>query len=131
VQYARLQPFEAAARQLRPPTKEPTPWWRRRLPGWLGGFGGFERSVAAGDELRAEATLAMTAVALRRHRLEHGTYPPSLDALVPAYLPALPIDPFTGRPIDYKTAGAGFELAAQVRGYRGVPADRFTWSIPR
>lgn len=78
----------------------------------------------------AETTLAMAAVALRRHRLDRGSYPPTLDALVPTYLPAVPIDPFTGRPLDYRTAGSGFELKALVRGNRG-PADRFTWSVPR
>jgi hypothetical protein len=92
---------------------------------------GLERAVQSGDELRAEATLAMTAVALRRHRLEQGSYPANLGALVPVYLDSAPIDPFTGRPIDYETAGAGVELKAQVRDYSRSSTDRFTWSIPR
>lgn len=128
VQYSRLQPFERAERRLRSPTETPRSWWRRRAPGLLAGV---ERAVQSGDELRTEAVLATAAVALRRHRLARGSYPSALEDLVPAYLAAVPIDPFTGRPPEYKTSGAGFELKAQVRGYRGAPADRFVWSIPR
>lgn len=127
VQYARLQPFERAERRLRPPTEEAQSWWRRRAS-FL--FNGLERAVQSGDELRAESVLAATAVALRRYRLDHGGYPSSLDVLAPAYLAVLPPNPFTGRAVDYRNVGAGFELRARGHDFRG-PGDRFTWSIPR
>ena len=43
---------------------------------------------------RTQNALLTVALALRAYRLEHGTYPASLDALVPSYLPAVPDDPF-------------------------------------
>ena len=53
------------------------------------------------------------AVALRRFRLDHGTYPDDLSALVPAYAARVPIDPFTGQPPVYSRQGAGFHLHAE------------------
>jgi len=40
-------------------------------------------------------------LAVRLYRFEHGNDPESLDALVPALLPAVPIDPYSGRPLLY------------------------------
>ena len=43
----------------------------------------------------ADRRLAATALAVRRYALDHaGKLPPTLDELVPAYLPAVPLDPF-------------------------------------
>lgn len=38
-------------------------------------------------------------LAARRYELKHGQLPPSLAALVPDYLPTIPIDPFDGQPL--------------------------------
>ena len=46
--------------------------------------------------------LALTACALERHYLAHGAYPESLTALVPAYLPAVPLDIIDGAPLRYR-----------------------------
>ena len=46
--------------------------------------------------------LALTACALERHRLAHGAYPDSLTALVPTYLPAIPLDVIDGAPLRYR-----------------------------
>ncbi|GHB90441.1 hypothetical protein [Cerasicoccus arenae] len=43
---------------------------------------------------------------IRLYQLEHGTLPPTLDALVPAYIDAVPLDPFDGKPIRYNPARA-------------------------
>lgn len=40
--------------------------------------------------------------ALERHRLVHGSFPASLAALVPAFLPALPRDVMNGEPLPYR-----------------------------
>lgn len=45
--------------------------------------------------------LARTALALRLHVDVHGRLPDRLEALVPAFLPAVPRDPWTGRPLRY------------------------------
>jgi len=44
----------------------------------------------------------MTAVALELYRREHnGKYPAGLEALVPEYLPTIPLDQFNGKPMGY------------------------------
>ncbi|HLA85014.1 MAG TPA: hypothetical protein VJL29_09480 [Thermoguttaceae bacterium] len=40
-------------------------------------------------------------VACRRYEKDHGELPPTLDALVPTYLDAVPRDPFDGKPMRY------------------------------
>lgn len=64
--------------------------------------------------LRDEAVQALlrTEVALYRYKAEHHAYPDQLAALVPTYLPAVPADPFGGRPLRYqqKSGGSGFLL---------------------
>ena len=55
-----------------------------------------------------------TALALKLYRCEKGTCPESLDALVPAFLPKLFRDPWTGAPLTY----------------RRLPGDAFELSIP-
>ena len=108
IEYARLQPFERRARGLRPPSQQPQPWWWRPLT--MLSTAALEPAVQSGDEHRALTTVASTAVALRRCRLERGSYPTSLDELVPALLPRVPVDPYTGRAPEYKRSGAGFDL---------------------
>jgi hypothetical protein len=62
------------------------------------------------DETKGEARLAVAEVALglKLYRGEHGQYPDSLDALSPAFLPVIPADPCTGKPLVYVRQGEGF-----------------------
>jgi hypothetical protein len=46
-------------------------------------------------------------LAVRAYEQQRGSPPPSLDALVPAYLPAVPQDPFAPKPLVYRQTGAG------------------------
>ena len=58
---------------------------------------------------RARLRTAQTALAIERHRLSNqGKLPASLSALVPKYLSAVPVDPFDGRPIRFKTKADGY-----------------------
>ncbi|MFG0253144.1 MAG: HAAS signaling domain-containing protein [Phycisphaerales bacterium JB038] len=41
-------------------------------------------------------------IALERYRRERGAYPPTLAALVPAYLPSVPLDRCSGAPVRYR-----------------------------
>jgi len=50
---------------------------------------------------QATVNLTVTALALQRHHLAQGDYPPSLSDLVPAFLPAVPADPFDGKPLRF------------------------------
>jgi len=45
---------------------------------------------------------SMLLLALRLHRAEKGALPAKLEALVPAYLPAVPADPYDERPFRYR-----------------------------
>jgi len=50
----------------------------------------------------ANLRLTRTSLILRAWMLDHdGQLPESLDALVPDYLPALPVDPYDGQPLRY------------------------------
>jgi len=71
------------------------------MPGW---------SKAVTIELRSIAGLrsARTGLAVEHYRLAAGKLPDALAALVPAYLDAVPTDPFDGNEIRYKKLEAGF-----------------------
>ncbi len=79
----------------------------------LPGFGDYARASAqAADaslrapELEREELAARRAslllIALRLHRAEKRAFPATLDALVPAYLGAVPLDPYDDRPFRYR-----------------------------
>ena len=51
---------------------------------------------------RNRASFVRAAVAIERYRRDHGAPPPSLAALVPDYLPAVPVDAFSGEPLPYE-----------------------------
>ncbi len=54
--------------------------------------------------MRAEAAkqVVVTAIALKRYQLKHGNYPVDLNALVPGFIPAVPLDPVDGKPLRYR-----------------------------
>jgi len=56
----------------------------------------------------AKLRTARTAVAIERYRLSNGRLPETLAELVPAYLDAVPKDPFDGQDIRYIKRGVGF-----------------------
>ena len=51
---------------------------------------------------------ARAGLACRIFKSRTGQYPENLAALVPALLPEVPVDPFTGRPLVYRREGKGF-----------------------
>ncbi len=53
---------------------------------------GFFRSTRNTRAKATQATLSTVAAMLRTYNLETGSYPPTLDALVPKYIEKLPID---------------------------------------
>jgi hypothetical protein len=55
----------------------------------------------------AQQRLLQTAIALERHRLKQGEYPMALTALVPAFLPAVPLDPMDHQPLRYRLSSDG------------------------
>jgi hypothetical protein len=63
-----------------------------------------EKALAAAERAEATELCARVAVAMTRYRLDHGTLPARLDQLVPAYLDAIPVDPYDGNPLRLTTA---------------------------
>ena len=62
-------------------------------------------------EGQCNVDLARIAIALERHRLAHGNYPETLDALVPQFIAKLPHDVINGQPLKYRrNADASFIL---------------------
>ena len=64
--------------------------------------------VKAHSEVRFE--MARAGIALQNYANEKGVYPDSLDALVPRYIPRVPVDPFSGKPIKYTHSEKGWTL---------------------
>ncbi len=62
------------------------------------------------DRMAVHADLLRIAVALRDHKVAHGAYPESLDAIAATYPGPLPVDPFSGGPLHYRVEGDGFVL---------------------
>ncbi|MEO8484543.1 MAG: hypothetical protein ABI634_20235 [Acidobacteriota bacterium] len=59
----------------------------------------------------ASARVARAAIAVERYRLAHrGELPDTLEQTVPAFLPAVPIDPYSGKPIRFSRLDGGFEV---------------------
>jgi len=77
------------------------------LPG-LSAIG--EQAAVADAKYRA----CVLGVAAYRYRLKHGAWPEALDKLVPELLVAVPLDPFTGKPMIYGTDKAGRRVIYSV-----------------
>jgi hypothetical protein len=61
--------------------------------------------------MQTQIDAAREAIALERFRLKHGAFPEKLEELVPEYLPMVPLDIYTKKPLIYKrTEGGTFVL---------------------
>jgi hypothetical protein len=73
------------------------------VPNYLKAVQTMARDQTAADE-------ALTVCGLERYRLANGSYPDSLEALVPKFLAKLPHDIITGEPLKYRRADSSFVL---------------------
>jgi hypothetical protein len=74
--------------------------------------------------MRNEMTLI--ALAMEIGKAEHGRYPNKLQYLAPKYMPAVPLDRFSGRDLVYRREGSGYVLYSVGRNLRddgGKTAD--------
>lgn len=71
---------------------------------------------AVSKALRAETDRSMTicAIALKRYSLRHGKLPDKLDALVPEFVSAVPVDYMDGQPLRYRLNADGSFLLYSV-----------------
>lgn len=72
------------------PIEADDPFVRSLLPA-------FERIMLRSARARAQMALALTRLAVHAYWVAKGNAPEDLDALVPTYLPDLPLDPFSGK----------------------------------
>lgn len=56
------------------------------------------------SRMETEGRITRTLVAMKAFKARTGRLPQSLDELVPAYLPAVPLDDFDGKPVRYSAA---------------------------
>ncbi len=101
-------------------------------------FMGVIKTSARGQTL---VNIARIAIALERHRLRDGSFPPKLETLAPGFLAAIPTEVFDGAPLHYllKEHAQGFTLYST--GWKGTDAGgamdyskpdqtNWTWSTP-
>ncbi|MCA9027338.1 MAG: hypothetical protein KDA86_19165 [Planctomycetaceae bacterium] len=67
-------------------------------------------AVIAEERTRINRQLVGLGYALAAHRAEAGSFPQSLEELVPQQMDALPLDPFSGKPFRYRLTDNGFLL---------------------
>lgn len=73
-----------------------------RYSRWFGQPSHYDRYFETCFRVRAERRMTAVSLAAQLFRADHGRWPNALDELVPAYLPAVPLDPFTdGKPLGY------------------------------
>ena len=91
----------------------------------------FVRSIETGDMFISALSATEIGVALRRYRLDRGSYPDDLSALSPSYLATVPIDPFTGKPPVYERQGAGFTLHAESGKSSAPIKSALDWKVDK
>lgn len=74
---------------------------------------GLERAGVVGQQAVAVNEALQVAIGLELYRREHGRYPQTLEELAPRYVPTMPIDYSTGKPLLYVLRDRGSEAAAE------------------
>jgi hypothetical protein len=87
------------------------------------------RVIVREAESEAHVRLALTAIAIERFRLANKRLPAALEELAPKFLAGVPLDPFTGQPLQYKLIPRGFVVYSLDRegrddGGKEKPASR-------
>jgi hypothetical protein len=103
--------------------------WRSAAPSWRDfptnlALPSLYRSQGAAERLLGHRDGVVTGIALELYRQEHGVYPENLNALVPKFLPEVPVDRITGGPIHYRIV-AGRPLLYSVGADRKDDEGRY------
>jgi hypothetical protein len=67
----------------------------------------YTKAWETGVHGETERQMTLAAIALRRFQLRHGQAPPSLEALVPEFLPTVPYDYMSAKPLCYHLKADG------------------------
>ena len=101
----RARVAEEMLRANTPPARDS---WRRTR--WSSYSDDLLRRAVQPDRLIVDRA-ALVAVAIERYRRDHGaSLPPALAELVTEYLPALPMDPFTGAALRYRQTADAYVI---------------------
>jgi hypothetical protein len=86
--------------------------WTMRLRNVFDGLRRGSNSWDPNTEINTFNILLQTDLAIRLYQLDHGDLPQSLDALVPGYLDAVPLDPLAepAQPLRYRVENGQFVL---------------------
>ncbi len=95
-------PQAAAAAPKRPAWKGPLQQFKHVLSSIL--MPSLDRALELHYRAVATRRLAAVAIAVRLYEVDHGRRPQTLAALVPEYLAAVPIDPYTDPPVPLRYA---------------------------
>jgi hypothetical protein len=80
----------------------------------LTSFPNTQRITSNAVRAETERQMTLAAIAAKRHQLRHGALPPSLEALTPELLPAVPYDPMSGKTLCYRLKPHGGFLLYSV-----------------
>jgi len=69
-----------------------------------------DRLQTAADRCEQAQVNLHLAFALAAYHRDNGNYPPKLEELVPKYMPAIPVDLFSDKPLIYRLEGKGYLL---------------------
>jgi len=89
---------------------------RKRFSAWLSDklivryASYFAEAMRDEDRANTRYDLTRVALALAAYRAERGKYPERLPAVVPRYIPVLPVDRFSGKPLKYRLTKKAFLL---------------------
>lgn len=94
-----------------------------------------EKSYQCDAVTQMYMTLLRVGVALAWHEVERGNFPETLSALLPRYLPAVPVCPYTGHALLYERGRIRSDaVLLKNPGERSplpVPAEELDWTIRR
>lgn len=79
----------------------------------------YSKAIELMVQTETRRQLTLTAIALQRYHLASGKHPTGLSALVPEFLPALPLDPMSGKSLGYRATPNG-EYVLYSTGEDGV-----------
>lgn len=74
----------------------------------------YTRAGKTAVHTETERQMTLAAIALKRFQLRHGQLPPTLEALVPELLPAVPYDYMSAKPLVYRLKADGSYLLYSV-----------------
>jgi len=95
---------------------------RLRFPTEFMAMDTLARVVNRAMRMETERSIVLAAIGIKRYTLRHGRAPETLSALVPEYLPAVPIDYMDGKPVRYRLNPDGSTVLYSV-GEDGTDGD--------